>query len=171
VRYLGMSSCWAWQFQAMQNYAINNKLTPFISMQNHYNMVYREEEREMLPTLKYFNVGAIPWSPLARGLLTRPSDAETIRGKTDRMIKGYTNKGIPDIVDAVKKVADKKGVSMAQISLAWVMSKPGVTAPIVGTTSLQNLEDLLGAVDIQLSDEEIKELEEAYQPQVAFGHT
>jgi len=171
VRYLGMSSCWAWQFHAMQNYAIHNNLTPFISMQNHYNLVYREEEREMLPTLKYLNVGAIPWSPLARGLLTRSLDVETTRGKRDRMIKGYSNKGIPDIVDAVQRIAKKKGTSMAQISLAWILSKPGVTAPIVGTTSLQNLHDLLGAVDIQLSEEEIKELEQAYQPQAAFGHS
>jgi len=169
VRYLGMSSCWAWQFHAMQNYAINNKLTPFISMQNHYNLIYREEEREMFPTLKYFSVGAIPWSPLARGLLTRPLGAETTRGNTDWLIKGYTNKGIPDIVDAIQKIAEKKGASMAQISLAWVMSKPGVAAPVVGTTSLENLHDLLGAVAIHLSDEEIKELEAAYQPQGAFG--
>jgi len=93
VRYIGMSSCWAWQFQAMQNYAIQNHLTPFISMQNHYNLVYREEEREMMPTLKHFGVGCIPWSPLARGLLTRPITDEgdqTTRGATDRDLKGYT---------------------------------------------------------------------------------
>lgn len=172
VRYIGMSSCWAWQFHAMQNYAINNKLTPFISMQNHYNLVYREEEREMFPTLKHLGVGCIPWSPLARGLLTRPLTAETTRGKTDRMIKGYSNNpGTEAIVNAVEKIAKSKNVSMAQVALAWAMSKEGVTAPIVGTTSLENLSDLLGAVHIKLTDEELKELESPYLPQAAFGHS
>ncbi|KAF9035166.1 NADP-dependent oxidoreductase domain-containing protein [Panaeolus papilionaceus] len=172
VRYIGMSSCWAWQFHAMQNYAINNKLTPFISMQNHYNLVYREEEREMFPTLKHLGVGCIPWSPLARGLLTRPLSAETTRGKTDRMIKGYSNNpGTEAIVNAVEKIAKSKNVSMAQVALAWAMSKEGVTAPIVGTTSLENLSDLLGAVHIKLTDEELKELESPYLPQAAFGHS
>ncbi|KAF8954454.1 NADP-dependent oxidoreductase domain-containing protein [Flammula alnicola] len=174
VRYIGMSSCWAWQFHAMQNYAINNKLTPFISMQNHYNLVYREEEREMFPTLKHFGVGSIPWSPLARGLLTRPLNAmgDTTRGKVDRMIKGYNNnKGTGEIVDAVEKIAKAKGISMAQLSLAWVLAKPGVSAPIVGTTSLDNLADLLGAVNVKLTEEEIKELETPYLAQAAFGHT
>ncbi|KAF8803250.1 Aldo/keto reductase [Phlegmacium glaucopus] len=171
VRYIGMSSCWAWQFHAMQNYAINNKLTPFISMQNHYNLVYREEEREMFPTLKHFDVGAIPWSPLARGLLTRPIGADTIRGQTDRMIKGYSkNEGTVEIVNVVEKIAKAKGVSMAQLSLAWVMSRDGVSAPIVGTTSLENLYDLLGAVDVKLTEEEKKELEAPYLPQAAIGH-
>ncbi|PPR04578.1 hypothetical protein CVT24_012031 [Panaeolus cyanescens] len=172
VRYIGMSSCWAWQFHAMQNYAINNKLTPFISMQNHYNLVYREEEREMFPTLKYLGVGSIPWSPLARGLLTRSLDTETTRGKVDRMIKGYNNNpGTQAIVNAVEKIAKARNISMAQVALAWAMSKDGVTAPIVGTTSLENLNDLLGAVNVKLTEEEIKELESPYQPQAAFGHS
>lgn len=174
VRYIGMSSCWAWQFHAMQNYAINNKLTPFISMQNHYNLIYREEEREMFPTLKHFGVGSIPWSPLARGLLTRPfvegSHGDTVRGKSDRVIKGYSNQGIPDIVGVVEKIAKARGASMAQIALAWSLNRDGVTAPIVGTTSLQNLEDLLGGVDIKLTQEEMSELEGSYRPQAAFGH-
>ncbi|KAF8800902.1 Aldo/keto reductase [Phlegmacium glaucopus] len=171
VRYIGMSSCWAWQFHAMQNYAINNKLTPFISMQNHYNLVYREEEREMFPTLKHFDVGAIPWSPLARGLLTRPFGADTTRGQTDRTIKGYSkNEGTVEIVNVVEKIAKAKGVSMAQLSLAWIMSRDGVSAPIVGTTSLENLYDLLGAVNIKLTEEEKNELEAPYQAQAAFGH-
>ncbi|KAF8152591.1 NADP-dependent oxidoreductase domain-containing protein [Crassisporium funariophilum] len=171
ARYIGMSSCWAWQFHAMQNYAINNKLTPFISMQNHYNLVYREEEREMFPTLKHFNVGSIPWSPLARGLLTRPLGSETVRGGTDRLIKGYSNnKGTEEIVHAVEKIAKAKGISMAQLTLAWILSRDGVSAPIVGTTSLENLHDLLGATNVTLTTEEIKELEAPYLAQAAFGH-
>ncbi|KAJ2925030.1 hypothetical protein H1R20_g12068, partial [Candolleomyces eurysporus] len=173
VRYVGMSSCHAYQFAQMQNYAINNKLTPFISMQNHYNLLYREEEREMFPTLQLFGVGAIPWSPLAQGLLTRPRDAEkTARSQTDIYTKGYgNNEGTRKITSSVEQIAKKYGVSMAQVSLAWVMSRPGVTAPIVGTTSLDNLKDLLGAVHVKLTDEDEKELEEAYQPRGLFGHT
>ncbi|KAJ7774942.1 NADP-dependent oxidoreductase domain-containing protein [Mycena metata] len=145
VRYIGMSSCWAWQFHAMQNYAIQNKLTPFISMQNHYSLVYREEEREMFPTLKYFKVGSIPWSPLGRGLLTRPISEQSKRGNVDRMIKSYHNDATTAIVDRVEEISKKRGVSMAQLALAWVMAKDGVTAPIVGSTSLDNLNELLGA--------------------------
>jgi len=172
VRYIGMSSCWAWQFHAMQNYAINNKLTPFISMQNHYNLVYREEEREMFPTLNHLGVGAIPWSPLARGLLTRPYGNETVRSESDGPIQRYgKNAGTEEIVNRVEKIAKAKGISMAQLSLAWIMSQKGVTAPIVGTTSLENLYDLLGAVDVKLTEEEKKELEAPYIAQAAFGHS
>ncbi|TFK34294.1 NADP-dependent oxidoreductase domain-containing protein [Crucibulum laeve] len=166
VRYIGMSSCYAWQFHAMQNYAINNKLTPFISMQNHYSMVYREEEREMFPTLKLFGVGSIPWSPLARGLLTRPFAAKTRRGETDWMVNSYgKNQGTEEIVNRVEKLAKEKGISMAQVALAWVMSRDGVSAPIVGTTSLENLHDLLGGVHVTLTEDEIKQLDEPYLPQ------
>jgi len=171
TRYIGMSSCYAWQFHAMQNYAINNNLTPFISMQNHYSLAYREEEREMFPTLNHFGVGSIPWSPLARGLLTRPLSEQTKRGDTDRLIKTYgTRQGTDEIVNRVEKIAKEKGISMAQVALAWVLSRDGVSAPIVGTTSLKNLEELLGAVNIKLTEEEIKQLEEPYQPQAVFGH-
>ncbi|KAJ7476082.1 aryl-alcohol dehydrogenase [Mycena latifolia] len=119
VRYIGMSSCYAWQFHAMQNYAIANKLTPFISMQNHYNMLYREEEREMMPTLKHFGVGAIPWSPLARGALTRPLDQQTKRGASDGMPPSvYTGSAASEtIVNRVEEVAKKRGISMAQVSV------------------------------------------------------
>ena len=164
VRYIGMSSCWAYQCEydllpsecqilmnfpavsAMQNYAIQNKLTPFISMQNHYSLAYREEEREMFPTLKQYGVGSIPWSPLARGRLTRPLDQQTKRGETDRSFGVYSKakESTEAIVNRVEELAKKKGCSMAQLSLAWIMSKPGVTAPIVGTTSLENLQDLIG---------------------------
>jgi aryl-alcohol dehydrogenase-like predicted oxidoreductase len=172
VRYIGMSSCWAWQFHAMQNYAINNKLTPFISMQNHYNLIYREEEREMFPTLKHFGVGSIPWSPLARGLLTRPYGNDTVRSQSDGYIKGYSkNAGTEEIVNRVEKMAKAKGISMAQLSLAWIMSQDGVSAPIVGTTSLKHLCDLLGAVDVKLTEEEKKELEAPYIAQAALGNS
>jgi aryl-alcohol dehydrogenase-like predicted oxidoreductase len=173
AHYIGMSSCWAWQFHAMQNYAINNNLTPFISMQNHYNLVYREEEREMFPTLKYFGVDSIPWSPLARGLLTRPFafKNDTVRGKTDGDIKGYTNnQGTEEIINTVEKIAKAKGASMAQVALAWQLAKDGVSAPIIGTTSLANLADLLGAVNVKLTEEEIKDLESPYIAQAAIGH-
>ncbi|KAJ8514446.1 hypothetical protein ONZ45_g8011 [Pleurotus djamor] len=177
VRYIGMSSCHAWQFHAMQNYAINNGLTPFISMQNHHSLVYREEEREMFPTLKLFGVGAIPWSPLARGLLTRPlaDQSATTRGSVDRqvwMIGMYSNApGTKDIIARVEEIAKKKGISMAQVALAWSIAKDGVSAPIVGTTSLNNLKEMIEGVHIKLTDEEIKYLEEPYKPQTIIGHT
>jgi len=172
TRYIGMSSCYAWQFQAMQNYAINNHLTPFISMQNHYNLVYREEEREMMPTLKHFGVGSIPWSPLARGLLTRPLvSATTKRGEVDNWIGKYVKfDSDKDIINRLEELAKKKGASMAQTALAWSMQKDGVTAPIVGTTSLANLTDLLGAVQITLTEAEMKYLEAPYQARAIFGH-
>jgi len=172
VRYIGMSSCWAWQFSAMQNYAINNKLTPFISMQNHYNLIYREEEREMFPSLKHFGVGAIPYSPLARGRVTRPVGVDSFRGKNDGWSRNYSpNEGTGQIINAVERIAKAKGISMAQVSLAWIMSQEGVTAPVVGTTSLENLYDLLRAVDVKLTEEEKKELESPYLPQAIFGHS
>ncbi|TFK81883.1 Aldo/keto reductase [Polyporus arcularius HHB13444] len=173
VRYIGMSSCWAYQFQAMQNYALKNNLTPFISMQNHYNLLYREEEREMFPTLKMLGVGSTPWSPLAKGLLTRPLSAQatTIRGKGDPSLEKYKSAATQAIVDRVEEFAKKKGVSMAQISLAWLMHKEGVTAPVVGPTSLEKLQDLIGSVDVELNDEEMRSLEEPYVPVPIFGHS
>ncbi|KAF7312480.1 Aldo-ket-red domain-containing protein [Mycena indigotica] len=178
VRYIGMSSCYAWQFHAMQNYAIANNLTPFISMQNHHNLIYREEEREMFPTLKHFGVGAIPWSPLARGALCRPmsvqlqKENQTARAESDVMPPSlYTQSASNQkIVERVEEVAKKHGVKMAQIAIAWSLSKDGVSAPIVGTTSLQNLFEAIDAVHIKLTAEEIKYLEEPYQPMAILGH-
>jgi len=171
VRYIGMSSCWAWQFHAMQSYAIANKLTPFISMQNHYSLIYREEEREMFPTLKHFGVGSIPWSPLARGLLTRPSSESTHRSKVDGYIGAYSsNNASSTIVNRVEEIAKKRGISMAQVSLAWIMAKDQVTAPIIGSTSLEHLKDILGSVNVQLTPEEMKYLEEPYLPREIIGH-
>ncbi|KAH9947234.1 aryl-alcohol dehydrogenase [Amylocystis lapponica] len=171
VRYIGMSSCYAYQFHAMQTYAIKNNLTPFISMQNHYSLIYREEEREMFPTLKMYGVGSIPWSPLGRGLLTRPmGEKTTTRSNTDAFSGAYKADCIPDIVGRVEELAKKKNVSMAQISIAWCMGKPGVTAPIVGTTSLENLKDILASLDVTLTEEEVKYLEEPYRPQAIIGN-
>ncbi|KIK57926.1 hypothetical protein GYMLUDRAFT_45734 [Collybiopsis luxurians FD-317 M1] len=172
VRYIGMSSCWAYQFHAMQNYAIQNNLTPFISMQNHYSLVYREEEREMFPTLKYFGVGSIPWSPLARGLLSRPLGQQTKRAESDRQIKVHgTVDTTATIVNRVEEIAKKKNAKMAQVAIAWAMKRDGVTAPIIGTTSLENLTELVAAVDIEISEEEMKYLEESYRPRPVMGHS
>ncbi|KAF7375093.1 Aldo/keto reductase [Mycena sanguinolenta] len=177
VRYIGMSSCYAWQFHAMQNYALAHNLTPFISMQNQYSLVYREEEREMMPTLRHFGVGSIPWSPLAQGLLTRPyrdrdaaeaNSAQTQRQATaDYLALGRGNR---TVVQRVEEIAAKHGAIMAQISLAWVMSKDEVTAPVVGSSSIEKLKDLVGALDIQLSPEDIKYLEEPYTPMAIMSH-
>ncbi|KAG9096704.1 hypothetical protein FRC06_008416, partial [Ceratobasidium sp. 370] len=171
VRYIGMSSCYAWQFHAMQNYAIANKLTPFISMQNYYSLVHREEEREMMPTLKMFGVGSIPWSPLARGRLARPLSEQTSREEKDPFMKHLSQytESENQIINRVEAVAKAKGISMAQVSIAWVLSKDVVSAPIVGTTSLKNLEDIVGAVHVKLTEEEIKRLEEPYKPQGIIG--
>jgi aryl-alcohol dehydrogenase-like predicted oxidoreductase len=172
VRYIGMSSCHAYQFHAMQNYAITNNLTPFISMQNHYSLLYREEEREMMPTLKMFGVGSIPWSPLARGLLTRPvsQHKDSKRADSDPYIGIYQKAAIDAIVGKVEEIAKARGVSMAQIATAWILSKDPVAAPIIGTTSLANLQDIISAVDIKLTPEEIKQLEEPYVVQPVTGH-
>ncbi|KAJ7279193.1 Aldo/keto reductase [Mycena rebaudengoi] len=174
VRYIGMSSCYAYQFHAMQNYAITNGLTPFISMQNQYSLVYREEEREMMPLLEMFGVGSIPWSPLARGALSRPlaRQIDTSRGSSDlypasRYVSSDANK---EVVRRVEQVAKKRAISMAQVSVAWVLSKKAVSAPIVGTSSLDNLKDIVGAINVKLTEEEIKLLEEPYQPMAIFGH-
>lgn len=170
VRYIGMSSCYAYQFWRMQSYAIEKNLTPFISMQNHYNLVYREEEREMMPTLKHFGVGSIPWSPLARGVITKPLGTRTKRAETDRWTGIYTGQGTPDIVNAIESVAKAKGISMAQVALAWALAKDPVSAAIVGTTSIDHLNDLIGAVHIKLTDDEIKQLESPYKATAIVGH-
>ncbi|QRV91186.1 aldo/keto reductase family protein [Ceratobasidium sp. AG-Ba] len=173
VRYIGMSSCHAYQFHAMQNYAINNKLTPFISMQNHHNLLYREEEREMIPTLQMFGVGMIPWSPLARGTLTRPLKSEaTARSGTDPWANYLptTREANATIVGRVEEIAKSRNISMAQVAIAWSLSKEYMTAPIIGTTNLKNLEDIIGSLDVKLTEEEIKKLEEPYAPQPIVGH-
>ncbi|CAE6439998.1 unnamed protein product [Rhizoctonia solani] len=164
ARYIGMSSCHAYQFHAMQNYAIANNLTPFISMQNQHSLVYREEEREMMPTLKMFGVGMIPWSPLSQGILARPYDATSLRGETGQFagLIVQTKKDNKEVILRVEKIAKARGISMAQVAVAWSLSKDVISAPIIGTTKLSNLHDLLGALDVKLTEEEIKQLEEPY---------
>ncbi|KAH8996811.1 aryl-alcohol dehydrogenase [Lactarius akahatsu] len=171
VRYIGMSSCYAWQFHVMQNYAITNNLTPFISMQNHHSLVYREEEREMFPTLDHFGVGIIPWSPLARGLLTRPfkTDEVSKRSGTDAFLAGYLEgAGTQEIVNRVEEISKKRGISMAKVAVAWSLSH--VTAPVIGSTSLKNLEELIHGTEITLTQEEIQYLEEPYKARSVMGH-
>jgi aryl-alcohol dehydrogenase-like predicted oxidoreductase len=136
-------------------------------MQNHYNLLYREEEREMMPTLKLFGVGAIPWSPLARGVLARPAGAQTTRSAADPLIAGY---GSLDVIREVETVAEKHGVSMAQVALAWLLSKPAVTAPIVGATKLKHIEDAVRAIHLVLDDEDVKLLESGYKARGVLGH-
>ncbi|KAI8261390.1 hypothetical protein K4K56_006122 [Colletotrichum sp. SAR 10_98] len=168
VRYIGISSCWAWQFHAMQNYALNNNLTPFVNCQNLYNLLYREEEREMMPLLKYLGVGSTPWSPLARGHLARPLSRayETVRSTSD----AYHDEGLlgaeweKEVNRRVQQLAEKRGYNMAQIGLAWVLHKDAVAAPIVGVSKIERFEETLAALEIELSEEEIKFLEEPYQP-------
>ncbi|KAH9177490.1 aryl-alcohol dehydrogenase [Lactarius sanguifluus] len=166
VRYIGMSSCYAWQY-----YAITNNLTPFISMQNHHSLVYREEEREMFPTLDHFGVGIIPWSPLARGLLTRPfkTDEVSTRSGTDSLLASYLEGvGTQEIVNRVEEISKKRGISMAKVTLAWSLTR--VTAPIVGSTSIKNLEELIDGTEITLTQEEIQYLEEPYKARSVMGH-
>ncbi|KAI0086916.1 Aldo keto reductase [Irpex rosettiformis] len=170
ARYIGMSSCHAYQFHAMQNYAIANNLTPFISMQNHYNLLYREEEREMYPTLKMFKVGSMPWSPLAGGVLSRPLTKQSKRSGTDWFLQFYNQGAKDNIINRVEEVATKRGISMAKIALAWTLHKDVVTAPVVGFTNFDQLREIIGALDVKLTPEEIKYLEEPYRPIGIIGH-
>ncbi|KIO29952.1 hypothetical protein M407DRAFT_21006, partial [Tulasnella calospora MUT 4182] len=170
ARYIGMSSCYAWQFQKMQNYARQHGLTEFISMQNLYNPIYREEEREMIPLLQDLGVGMMNWSPNAGGALARPLSAQTERSETDIMAKvGPVIPFLPAINNKVEEIAKARGISMAQVVLAWSLSKNFVTAPIVGTTSLDKLRDSVGAVHVKLTEEEVKSIDELYQPRAVFG--
>jgi 1-deoxyxylulose-5-phosphate synthase len=171
ARYIGASSMYAWQFAKAQAIAA----TRFVSMQNHYNLVYREEEREMIPQCIDQGVGVIPWSPLARGLLagnrTRSGEKLTTRANTDAFSDHlYKSEDDFAVVDRCAEVAAERGVPPAQVALAWLLHKPGVTAPIVGATKLQHLEDALAAQQLSLSDAEIERLEEPYVPHAVAGH-
>ncbi|KAG8894888.1 hypothetical protein FRC01_012692, partial [Tulasnella sp. 417] len=160
ARYIGMSSCYAWQFHKMQNYARSRGLTEFISIQNLYNPVYREEEREMIPLLKDLGVGMTNWSPNAGGYLTRPYGSETERGGTDLATKRMAAAPFLETVNKrVQEIANARGVSMAQVVLAWNLSKDFISAPILGTSSLEKLTDSIGAIQLKLTDEEIKSIE------------
>ncbi|EIW83754.1 Aldo keto reductase [Coniophora puteana RWD-64-598 SS2] len=153
VRYIGMSSCYAYQY-----YAIQNRLTSFISMQNHYSLIYREEEREMFPN--------------SEGLLTRRRGGEQSKwSETDKRLKRYDqSEAFEKIVDRAEEISKKRGISMSQVAVAWVLSRPGVTAPIVGTTKLENLYEIVEGVHVKLTEEEINYLEEPYVPQAIVGH-
>ncbi|HTP22905.1 MAG TPA: aldo/keto reductase [Solirubrobacteraceae bacterium] len=173
ARYLGASSMYAWQFAKAQSISV----TPFVSMQDHYNLIYREEEREMIPQCIDQGVGVIPWSPLARGLLagnrTREGERLTTRANTDRFgdMLYRQLEGDFDVIERANQVAGARGVPTAQVALAWLLGKPGVTAPIVGATKPEHLEDALAAEKLTLSDEEIAALEEPYVPHAIAGHS
>jgi aryl-alcohol dehydrogenase-like predicted oxidoreductase len=170
ARYIGASSMYAWQFATMLHTSDANGWTRFVTMQNHLNALYREEEREMLPLCGAEGVGVIPWSPLARGLLARPWDEATSRSETDQYSKILYNDSDRAVVDAVGKIADARGVPRAQVALAWLLAKPEVTAPIVGVTKQHHLDDAVGALDLALTEDEIAAIEEPYVPHAISGH-
>jgi 1-deoxyxylulose-5-phosphate synthase len=169
ARYIGASSMWAWQFAKAQHTAERNGWTRFVSMQNHYNLIYREEEREMLPLCADQGIGVIPWSPLARGRLTRAWDEGTARSDTDEFGKTLYHSTDRVIVERVAEVAQQREVSPAQVGLAWLLRNPVVTAPIVGATKPAHLADAIAAVDLSLTDAEAEFLEAAYSPHSVAG--
>jgi aryl-alcohol dehydrogenase-like predicted oxidoreductase len=175
ARYIGASSMFAWQFAKAQHVAERNGWTKFVSMQPHYNLIYREEEREMIPLCIDQGVGVIPWSPLARGVLagnrTREGERRTTRAGSDPVTDHlYSQPTDFDVVERVGEVAAERGVPAAQVALSWLLHKPGVTAPIVGATKLGHLEDALAAEQLSLDEEEIERLEEPYAPHPVLGH-
>lgn len=175
ARYIGASSMWSWQFAQAQYVADAHGWTRFVSMQNHYNLVYREEEREMNPLCLDMGVGLIPWSPLARGFLAgnrRKEDfGETVRAKTDPFAHSmYYQDADFQVVERVVELAARAGHKPAQVALAWILNQPGVTAPIIGATKMYQLQDAGTALEIKLSDEEMKYLEEPYVPHPVLGH-
>jgi len=169
VRYIGASSMYAWQFAKALYLAELNGWTKFVSMQNHYNLIYREEEREMLPLCVDQGVGVIPWSPLARGRLTRPWDTATARAETDEFGKSLYRDEDRQIVERVIDLAAKRGLAPAQVALAWLLRNPAVTSPIVGVTKPDQLSQALSAVDAELDDAEVAYLEEPYAPHTTAG--
>lgn len=174
ARYIGASSMWTWQFATAQHVAERNGWTRFVSMQDHYNLLNREEEREMLPYCRATGVGVIPWSPLARGRLARRWDSATSRSATDEFGSTlYARPGLLEadqaIVATVADIAEDRGVPMAQVALAWVLAQPGITAPIVGATKEHHLVDAVAALEIDLSDDESSRLAAAYVPHPVVG--
>ena len=169
ARYIGASSMWAWQFAKALFTQEKHGWTRFISMQDHYNLLYREEEREMFGLCADRNIGVIPWSPLARGRLTRAWDEQTERAQTDEFGKTLYHSTDKAIVEAVARVAEARGVSRAQVALAWMLSKPVITAPIIGASKLGHLDDAVAALELRLSDDEIAALEAPYSPHVVAG--
>jgi aryl-alcohol dehydrogenase-like predicted oxidoreductase len=170
ARYIGASSMFAWQFAQALATSDMSGWARFVSMQDHYNLLYREEEREMLPLCADQDNAVIPWSPLARGRLTRPWDAETARTETDEFGRTLNRDEDAQIVARTLEVAERLGRSPAQVGLAWLLSNPVVTAPIVGVTKAEHLEDAVAAVELDLGDDDIAALEEPYQPHPIAGH-
>jgi aryl-alcohol dehydrogenase-like predicted oxidoreductase len=174
VRYIGASSGYAWQMAKALSVAERNGWARFISMQNHYNLIYREEEREMIPLCVAEGVGVIPWSPLARGRLARttPSPVEgTTRAENDQYaVDLYDSPGDLEVVQAVRKVAEDIDRKPAEVALAWLLSRPGVTAPIIGATKIDHLETAVKALEVKLSPEQVEALEAPYKPHVVKGH-
>ncbi len=178
VRYIGASSGWAWRMMQALSVSERRGFAAFVSMQNHYNALYREEEREMMPLCREMGVGVIPWSPLARGILTRPRPAsgaintdDSARSKVDLYSKEIYD-GTPQwgVVDAVESVAKARGVAMAEVAVAWLLARPGVTAPIIGATKPVHLESAARAVDLTLTADEIAAIDAPYRPQAVKGH-
>jgi 1-deoxyxylulose-5-phosphate synthase len=170
ARYLGASSMWAWQFSKMQHAADLHGWTRFISMQDQYSLMQREEEREMFALLADQGVSSIPWSPVAKGRLARPFGAQTRRSGSDPVGRRFFGDGDRPIVDAVQKVAESRGVTMAQVALAWVLKNPVVAAPIVGPTTPSHLDDAAAALDVHLTEEEIGLLEAPYTVRQPTGY-
>ena len=173
ARYIGASSMYAWQFAKALYTADLHGWTRFVSMQPHYNLIYREEEREMLPLCQDQKIAVIPWSPLAKGRLARkPSkeESETLRAQTDAIGKRFYSDEDVQIAQRVSDVAEARGLPMAQVALAWMLAKPVMTAPIIGATRPQHLDDAVAAVSVPLSADEIRQLEETYQPHPVLGH-
>jgi aryl-alcohol dehydrogenase-like predicted oxidoreductase len=173
ARYVGASSMWAWQFAKMLHAAERRGWTRFVTMQNHYNLLYREEEREMIPLCRAEGIGIIPWSPLARGLLAGNRQSATVRSQTDeytRRLYDRTREPDEQIIERVRAVAAGHGVPPARIALSWLLHQPGVTAPIVGASKPHHLEDALQALSIKLTAEELTMLEKPYVPHAIAGH-
>jgi 1-deoxyxylulose-5-phosphate synthase len=176
ARYIGASSMYAWQFARCLYLADQHGWTRFVSMQNHYNLVYREEEREMIPLCRAEGIGIIPWSPLARGFLagnrSREEWGNTTRAQTDDFAQSmYFQETDFEVVERVVEIAGQRGVSPAQVALAWSLQQPGITAPIIGASKMKHLEEAVAALEIELSGEEIARLEEPYQPHRVLGHS
>jgi aryl-alcohol dehydrogenase-like predicted oxidoreductase len=173
VRYIGASSGFAWQMAQALSISERNGWARFVSMQNHYNLVYREEEREMLPLCLAEGVGVIPWSPLARGRLARttpsPSEGTTRAGNDQYAVDLYDSPGDLEVIGAVRKVAESVGVPPAEVALAWLLTRPAVVAPIVGATKIEHLETAVAALDVKLNDEQIKAMEAPYRSHPVKG--
>ncbi len=170
ARYIGASSMWAWQFAKALHASAAHGWARFVTMQDHYNLLYREEEREMLPLCRDEGIGVIPWSPLARGRLTRPWNSTSARSEADEFGQSLYKEEDRRVVEAVARVAEARGVPAAEVALAWMLSKPGIAAPIVGATKMAHLDDAIAAVDLRLTDEEVGHLEGPYLPHGVAGH-